>query len=199
MNLAEGNIMPMAVNDGFHGSGSHNILFRNSINGLNSTQAIQQKTVNLARGSYFHSVVGNILGDASWSAHYYDVPYPGGAWPWTGMYSLGWPTADGGIDGYIQVPWADWLKPTNQLDADVVRTLIRHGNYDYFNRAVVWADAISARNISESLFYTSKPDYFGALQWPPIGPDVNGFVSAIPAKARWDRHLSTGDASDLFN
>ena len=77
-------------------------------------------------------------------------------------------------------------------------TLLRHGNYDYFNQAAVWDPAITDHTIPASLFYSSKPSYFGALQWPPIGPDVAGLVTDIPAKARWNAYMISGNKNDLF-
>ena len=78
-------------------------------------------------------------------------------------------------------------------------TLIRHGNYDYFNKTVVWDNSIASRSIPDSLFYSSKPSFFGSLQWPPIGPDVSGLTTRIPAKARWDTYMSSGRLADLLD
>jgi hypothetical protein len=197
MNLVEGNIIPSFNNDGYHGSGSHSVLFRNNINGLCTDTAPQRKIINLCRGSYFQSIVGNIIGDSSWEPYYYDQPYPT---PRTGaLYVLGWPTADTtGLEGYTSVPWTGWTKSITVPDADVAATLIRHGNYDYYNKAVVWDSSIVSRTIPDSLLYTSKPTFFGSLQWPPIGPDVSGLVTSIPARARWIAYLSSGNLDDLF-
>jgi hypothetical protein len=41
-----------------------------------------------------------------------------------------------------------------------------------------------------SLYLTAKPDYFGAVPWPPIGPDVTGQTSDIPAKLRFEQLTS---------
>jgi hypothetical protein len=194
MNLAEGNVLPNFCNDGYHGSTSHIVMFRNHVNGQNMAQ---RKIINICRGSYYHTVVGNILGDTSWNPTYYEQPLN----PSTisAVYVLGFPTADTtGLSGYTEVPWVNWTKPTNVPDADVVGTLLRHGNYDYYNKAVVWDSNISSHTIPDSLIYTSKPSFFGTLQWPPIGPDVAGRVSPIPAQARWNAYLSSGRVSDLF-
>jgi hypothetical protein len=37
-----------------------------------------------------------------------------------------------------------------------------------------------------SLYLDRAPDSFGATPWPPIGPDVSGYVHDIPAKIRFD-------------
>jgi PKD repeat protein len=194
MNLAEGNILCNVVQDGYHGSTSHGIMFRNHLNGENMAQL---KILNLCRGSYFYSVVGNILGDSSWNPRYYEQPlnpdYD------SAIYVLGFPTADStSLGGYSSVPWNSWSKSTSVPDADVKSTLLRHGNYDYFNKTVMWDSGISSHTLPDSLVYASKPSFFGALQWPPIGPDVSGLVTTIPAKARWDAYVSSRNLADLF-
>ena len=188
MNLAEGNILANVCNDGYHGSTSHCLMFRNHLNGENMDQ---RKIVNLCRGAYYNTLVGNVLGASSLpNPTYYEAPLN----PTTdyAIYFLGFPTADStGLGGYTSVPWTNWTKPTNALDADVKATLLRHANYDYYNDATQWSDA--DHTIQNSLFYTSKPSYFGALAWPHVGPDVSGLIRDNPAKWRWDRFQVSGN------
>ena len=194
MDLYEGNIVYNVSNDGYHGSGSHHTAFRNNINGVNSNPMYSGywHMINLCRGSYYHTIVGNIIGDSSWTVENYDFPVGGSG---QGVYRLGFPNVENN-SLTPAIVWANY--DAGYPDPNVAATLLRHGNYDYFSKATVWDDTISSRTIPNSLFYSTKPDYFGALQWPPIGPDVSGLVNAIPAKARWDRYLGTGDISDLF-
>jgi PKD repeat protein len=194
MNLAEGNILCNVVQDGYHGSTSHGIMFRNHLNAENMAQP---KIVNLCRGAYYFSVVGNVLGNSSWNPRYYEQPlnpdYD------SAIYVLGFPTADStGLGGYSSVAWNSWSKSTGAPDPDVKTTLFRHGNYDYFNKSVVWDSNIASHALPASLVYPSKPGFFGTLQWPPIGPDVSGLVTNIPAKTRWQAYLSSGSLDDLF-
>jgi PKD repeat protein len=194
MNLAEGNILCNVVQDGYHGSTSHGIMFRNHLNAENMAQP---KIVNLCRGSYYYSVVGNVLGDSTWNPVYYEQPlnpnYD------SAIYVLGFPTADStSLGGYSSVAWNSWSKSTSVPDADVAKTLLRHGNYDYYNKTVVWDNNIASHTLPGSLVYTSKPDFFGTLQWPPIGPDVSGLVTNIPAKARWEAYVRSNNIDDLF-
>jgi hypothetical protein len=115
------------------------------------------------------------------------------------IYVLGFPTADStSLGGYSSVAWNSWSKSTSVPDADVAKTLLRHGNYDYYNKTVVWDNNIASHTLPSSLVYTSKPDFFGALQWPPIGPDVSGLVTNIPAKARWEAYVRSNNIDDLF-
>ncbi len=197
MNMFEGNITARWQNDGYHGSSSHTVLFRNSINGLGTLAPSARRIVDLCRGSYYHSVVGNVIGDPSWNPSEYDY-HPGDPVV-SCIYILGFPGMDSvTMDAYTSVPWAGWTKSTSTPDADVAATLLRHGNFDYYNDNVVWDDDISFRIIPDSLVYTTKPDYFGSLLWPPIGPDVSGLVNDIPAKARWEAYVISGNLDDLF-
>jgi hypothetical protein len=99
---------------------------------------------------------------------------------------------------YTTVPWDNWTKSTGVPDPDVAGTLLRHGNYDHYHQGVVWDLDIVSHVIPASLYYSSKPSFFGSLLWPPIGPDVVGLVTSIPARARWDAYNVSGDLSDLF-
>lgn len=197
MNLIEGNVLQRFQNDGYHGSTSHTLLFRNNIHGLRDGASGVRRLIDLCRGSYYHTLVGNVIGDSSWTPAYYQLPAnPASV---SGVYVLGFPGMDSiSMAAYTSVPWDNWTKSTTAPDADVAATILRHGNYDYYNRSVVWDPAISSQSIPASLVYSSKPDFFGTLQWPPIGPDVSGLVTSIPAKARWNAYLASGDVADLF-
>ena len=196
MNLFEGNIIAAFQNDGYHGSTSHGMLFRNQIHGLDPDGWTQERRlVDLCRGSYYHTVVGNVIGDASWNPNYYDLTGDPGHDDNGCIYILGYPN----MGNTHLTPETTWQNYTvSYPDRKVADTLLRHGNYDYYNKGVVWDDDISSRVIPDSLFYASKPLYFGSLQWPPIGPDVNGLVGGIPAKLRWDAYYVSGNLDDLL-
>jgi PKD repeat protein len=194
MDLWEGNMAEKWQNDGYHGSTSHQILFRNNIHGVNSFYTMERRLVDLCRGSYYHSVVGNVIGDALWSPNRYEAPVDFGHDEGF-IYVLGFPNP-GNSHLSPETDWTNWTAPLP--DAKVMATLIRHGNYDYYNHAVVWDANISSHIIPNSLIYGSKPAFFGSLQWPPIGPDVSGFVSNTPAKVRWNAYSISGNLDDLF-
>ena len=199
MNLFEGNITARFQNDGYHGSTSHQTLFRNHINGVRSdlVPTSTRRCVDLCRGSYYHTAVGNIIGDPSWTPTSYD--FNTGIPTIRCMYILGFPGMDSvSMATYTSVPWDNWTKSILVPDADVAATLLRHGNHDYFNNAAVWDGGIASHDIPDSLFYSSKPSYFGSLAWPAIGPDVIGLVQNTPAKHRWDTYVISGTLSDLF-
>src|SRR5262245_60834480 len=62
MNLWEGNVGQGFASDGYHGSASHQTLFRNWFHGLDGSVSNggNRKMVSLERGSYYHNIVGNI-------------------------------------------------------------------------------------------------------------------------------------------
>ena len=192
MSLWEGNMAEQFQADGYHGSSSHQTLFRNQIHGLNPVNTQNRKMIDLCRANYYFNVVGNVLGDSSWTPTAYEQS---GSMEGV-IYRLGYPNM--GNDDYVAaVPWPS-IYGLIYPDARVKSTLLRHGNYDYYNHATVWDPAISTRTIPDSLIYSSKPSYFGSLPWPPIGPDVPGYVSDIPAKTRWNAYAISGSLKDLF-
>ena len=70
-------------------------------------------------------------------------------------------------------------------DPNTKLTMLRHGNYDYFNNAVVWDPLIADHTIPSSLYLSAKPAFFKDLRWPAIGPDLNPMTGAIPAQKRF--------------
>jgi PKD repeat protein len=192
MCLWEGNMAEQFQNDGYHGSGSHQTLFRNWFHGLHPVWTDNRKMIDLCRAAYYHNIVGNVLGASSWTPANYEA----GVGATNTIYRFGFPNMTNESTS-PEVPWSS-AYGLSYPDARVKSTLLRHGNYDYFNKAAVWDPNISDHSLPASLLYTSKPSYFGSLQWPPIGPDVPGFVTNIPAKARWDAYQASGNKSDLF-
>jgi hypothetical protein len=88
-------------------------------------------------------------------------------------------------------------------DAKVSSTLLRWGNYDTYNKATRFnaaelpagTPAPSTQALRASYYYAAKPAWFGAVAWPPIGPDVSngtafgdasGHVHKIPAQLCWE-------------
>ena len=194
MNLFEGNVIARFQNDGYHGSTSHGLLLRNRIHGLRPEFTFERQLVDLCRGSYYHSLLGNVLGDASWTPGAYEMSgQPGHAA--SCIYQLGYPNADN-TSLAPETEFEGFRAPLP--DARVRETLLRHGNYDYFNRRTLWDENLASKDLPASLLYASKPGYFGSLPWPPIGPDVEGLAGPIPAQARWEAYGRSGDVADLF-
>ena len=198
LNLCEGNVFQNSFkDDGYFGSSSHNTLFRNFI----------RHQVTLKHFCNYYNVVGNILGGMSAPpplvrvyesevANYWDEDlYP--------IYELGFPNI-GNADytgtlgptttpAYHSLP--NTLEGCQQLDRNVKATLLRHGNFDYVNNAVIWDATISDHAIPNSLFYSSQPSWWtSGLSWPPIGPDLTPMRGRIPAQVRYEA-MSTPTAS----
>jgi hypothetical protein len=192
MCLWEGNISEQFQADGYHGSASHQTLFRNWLHGLSNLGATgNRKMISAERGSYYFNVVGNVLGDASWTNA------SGFAYSMTGepdynsaavIYRLGYPNMsnNGTQAGDVAVTWP-LISNNSYPDVTVVNTMLRHGNYDWKNRAIVWDSANSDHSIPASLFYTSKPAYFGNRPWPPFDPasPTSASITNIPAGYRY--------------
>jgi hypothetical protein len=193
MSLWEGNIGSRFQNDGYHGSCSHQTVFRNHLNGLHSSATLERQLVDLSRGSYYNVVVGNILGDSSWNpSAYAATTYADHTLGY--IYVLGWGSPDS-ADPTYDVGWENWT--ASLPDANVAATITRHANYDYYNDAVVYSDP--DHSIANSLFYASKPSFFGSLTWPPIDP-FTPTANSTPAKWRWDNYVAGGsvDVTLLF-
>jgi hypothetical protein len=190
-------------NDGYHGSTSHQVWFRNNIHGVHPGDTQHHYMMNFARASYYHSVIGNVIGNqanypvtgtAIWYADGYSVPTSNQLDSY--CYKLGWPDSDSwGLSDPTDfpAPWA-W---SDTVDTNVAATIIRHANWDNYNQAVVWNGA-DDHTIPNSLVYNTKPLFFGTLDWPAIGPDVTGYIKDIPAKNRWQDYLASGNLDDLF-
>jgi hypothetical protein len=169
MNLWEGNIAYKAEADIIHGSSSHNTIFRSQSTGWdNETITTRNNAIEIAAKNYFMNVVGSVLGTPGKSNRYEVLPgQPYDDWTDYVIWTLG---VGSGVD-----------------DPNVVTTLLRHGNYDYVNNAVVWDPSIPSHDLPDSLYLSHAPGWWcQETPWPPIGPDVSGLVNDIPAKRRFE-------------
>jgi hypothetical protein len=180
MNLWEGNVGEGFQADGYHGSVSHQTVFRNWFHGSSTNATQYRKTIDLCRASYYFNVVGNVLG-STWSTNSSASYEMTGQPSYTAqpcIYRLGYPNM--GNNSYDEGDNSIGLLGTyisSYPDTNVSFTLLRHGNYDFKNRAIIWDAGISDHTIPASLFCTDKPAYFGSLKWPPIDPANPGACS----------------------
>ncbi|HMD68499.1 MAG TPA: hypothetical protein VKF42_06415, partial [Chitinivibrionales bacterium] len=65
-------------------------------------------------------------------------------------------------------------------------TALLHGNYDFTSDSIVWDPSIADHALPASLYLSSMPAWWCGAPWPPIGPDVSGYVNDIPAKLRFE-------------
>jgi len=82
-NLVEGNIVPSLNSDGYFGSASETLIFRNWLMASNASKTIQLYVVGLNRFTRKYAMIGNLVANDSW---------PSGAYP----YSFGNPNIGNG-------------------------------------------------------------------------------------------------------
>jgi len=200
-NLWEGNEGEIFGNDGYYGSAGFGTYLRNRIWGTTSEMDYaDQCCLEFTHWSHMYTVVGNVLGTpagSSWNttgrySQIYEAS--GNSFQAPQIYRLGYP--DMGNRSYTGT--GSNPSSSTYYDTNVKATLIRHGNFDYVNQAVLWESTISNRVIPASLYLTSKPSWFGSLAFPAIGPDVTGYRQDSPASARWAAYLASGRLQDLF-
>lgn len=206
MNLWEGNIGSSFMADFIHGSSSHNVLFRNWFWGDSTGNRFDWASdgaagtlynytaFELDYDSHYYAAVGNVLG------------MPSGAL--LGPYHANWaagivaPSGCAGRQGSASNPYAygpmgcdnngGTDTPTGAQDTSVRSTAIFHGNYDYVTNGVAYWDGGSNHTLSSSLYYSSKPAFFGSCTWPAFGPDLSPITNTVPAIARYQGSSSCG-------
>src|SRR5215475_10451738 len=199
MNLYEGNIGEMWGADNFFGGTGYGTALRNYFTGFNPNFGVNGDAVWLDRLAYYYNVVGNVLGSASQSP----AAYTGCDTP--AIYRLGYPN----LGNCSTAPWDGFSPAGGYPDPKVAATLLRWGNYDYFNKATRFVTSEIPAGVTvptdqvipNSYSYSGRPAWWPtSIAWPPIGPDVaggngdtSGHVNKIPAQACWEsRNLLTG-------
>jgi hypothetical protein len=161
--------------DNIHGTSNFGTAFRNRWNGLESGKTSQTSPIIIQAANRYMNIVGNVLGALNYHTQY-ESNAPSGTNSNRAVYVLGWSS-----NGY-----------TGSLpnDTKVASTMMRWGNYDVvtgarFNAAEVpsglslYGNPVpSNTTLPPSLYLSSKPSWFGSVQWPAIGPDVSG--GAVP-------------------
>jgi hypothetical protein len=173
MNLAEGNNMPSANADVFHGRHHFNTWFRNHLDGWTANQqgVSSNSAVDLRTGSRFFNVIGNVIGHS----HFTTYQVVAGSRTDNAVFQLGPNEANDNIGS----------------DTHVNRTIMRWGNWDSVNNATRFVASEVPSTIANypnpvpgnqtlpaSLYYNTRPSWWatpwGTPAWPPIGPDVVG-------------------------
>ena len=152
-------------------------MFRNRLTGVSGSYYDELRPVVIEAYNEYYSFVGNVLGSPTRTYTRYETENYNGSDCYTGspdIYKLGY---DEGSQSVCNTAGNDPL---------VKSTLLRHGNYDYYNKAVVWDPAIPNHAIPSSFYLSSKPAFFGSLPWPAVGPDLNPMVGTIPAQVRYE-------------
>jgi hypothetical protein len=189
--LFEGNYGFNLDSDDTHGAAIYSTYFRNYAPGVRSkfVSSYDGKTIDdvaqsssngpiRAAGamaySYWFSFIGNVLG----------MPRGGGIPGWvysTSNWTNGQPTI-------WQLGW-DAFSPY-PVDANVAKTAIQDGNFDYVTNSVVWAADDTEHTLPNSLYLAQKPAFFNTgrgYTWPWVHPTGAGAqLYTLPAKARYD-------------
>jgi hypothetical protein len=176
--LFEGNESFNYDSDNTHGNAIYMTVFRNHLTGFRRDYPglDNGRTAGLNYGSWWHSFVGNVQGvSGAMSGWVYDNSGTGSdpTDPFGGPPSI-WKL------GYQAGEWEQ------SADPKVLSTVLRGGNYDYLTNSVHW-ESISSQPLPKSMYLSGKPAFFGSTPWPPIGPDVAGYVNKIPARACFDQ------------
>ena len=169
MNLIEGNVTPSIYFDFIHGSGSHNTIFRNRSAGWETNRTSNTFPIALEATNRYFNIVGNVLGKAGYHNLFEAVNIDG----------------YGGDKAIYLLGYFDTSHSLTRYDLAVSTTILRHGNYDYVTRLTQWNPTILDLNIPNSLYLSGKPIWWDSSPWPPIGPDVPGMVSPLPAQNRF--------------
>ncbi len=169
LNLWEGNIGPQVSGDFIHGSSSHQTVFRCRSAGWKEVAAYaNNNAVDLQHKHAYMTVMGCVLGTPGQSDTY-ELAYPAAA------------------PNHLKTIWRlGYGGPGGTGDRNVRATLLRHGNWDSVTNGTVWDPAIASHDLPPSLYLDRKPDWWGDLPWPPIGPDLTPMVGKIPAQLRYE-------------
>jgi hypothetical protein len=172
MELMEGNLAVKMSATSTHGNAGYLMYLRNYSSSQYAAPAIWKGATTITggvaamqfdAGDLGMTAFGNVLGAATAGTSGASDGYTSGDYP---IYRLG-------------------------SASDVSQTtFVRHGNYDHFNKSVVWDQSIANHTIPVSLYRTSRPAFFGSLAWPWAGSDLNPMVGTLPAKARSDKDYS---------
>jgi hypothetical protein len=213
-NLFEGNIGELIGADGFYGGSGLTTFARNYATGVNPNgTSIKGSPIVLKRLQYFYNMVGNVFGSTAMAPTSYQTGCGTGS-----IYEWGYPNI-GNCDLANETPDAPFAPPGGYPDPKVTASLMRWGNYDYFNASTQFNNSeipttdptfpVSippGHTIPNSYVYTSRPTWWptsgpaAGIPWPPIGPDVtggngdtSGHVNKIPAQVCWEsQNLLTG-------
>jgi hypothetical protein len=189
MNLFEGNVSGGYFQaDYYWGSSGLNTFFRNRILGKESGMSSNLKCLALDRNSLSNNVVGNVLGTSAVSWNGLDAS-PTATYPYekSYIYRLGYPMI--GNNGFA----GDGVTQTNApdtYDPRVQASLLRHGNYDYASKSLVWDLTIAEHTLSDSLYLPTVPSWWGTNRWPAIDPLATPTAAPIPAQLRYLRDMS---------
>lgn len=188
-NLVEGNFVGRFGSDGYHGSGSHTLLFRNVATATSRWTGVDHPVaIAIDRRNTYYSVIGNVLGVPGAPASMVFATDSG--WSGSAIYRLGFP--DVGNDGYDGT-----FPPTALVNGDggprdlsvdrddtALGTTLIEGNWDSVTGTRDWT--VDPEPLPDSYFLAERPAFFGSLAWPPVNPDApSADPTILPAGYRY--------------
>ena len=193
MTLWEGNMISHLQADNIWGTSSHQVLFRNwlwgdetgNFPGFDSTHPNYGfVALDISTQQHYYAAVGNVLGHPGLHATWSNATVFSADCSWNGARSQPTVYGLGCLSGY-----------SGPYDANVRNTTILHGNYDYKTNGVAFWDGGADHTLRNSMYYTSKPAFFGSCGWPAFGPDLNPVTRMLPAQARYAGTACAGIAA----
>jgi hypothetical protein len=182
MELIEGNWAPHLAADIVHGNSGWLTFYRNYASSQHRTLAAVQtdnvEAVGLEAFVINMNALGNVLGTSGLAGLIYESSIPD--WTLCGKPSI-FRLGDGAIPA-----------TSCTFDSGVKATILRHGNFDYFNNSVLWDPGISNHTLPLSLYLTQKPAFFGTQAWPFADPSRTPVLGVLPAKLRFDSGKPNG-------
>jgi hypothetical protein len=149
--------------------------------------------MNLFEGNY---VVGRVNADIVWGSSSHntffrnrntmDPTRPAAGWDYSMYKNASYYNIIGNVIGTTGFETAYSTTPVSSnktrasyaIDPSVVTTL-QHANWDIVTNGVVW-NGSDDRVLPASLYLSSKPSWWGNIQWPAIGPDVSPMYPVVP-------------------
>lgn len=182
MELLEGNQSFNAVGESFWGNSVYITMFRNHLTGtrrdvgrIGLSDKSLRKVFMLDKHSYYYNAVANVLGEKEVALQ-------------EGQERFIYEATQADLDSPVVAMWVighNSEDPNEAINPRVAETTVRHGNFDFVTRNVVWADNLP-KDLPPSLYLTKKPAFFGSNAWPWVRPEAGGITTGLPARERFD-------------
>ena len=176
--LFEGNLAFNYDSDDTWGGSLAMTVFRNHLSGRRRDypNGDNVRAAGLMFGSWWHTFVGNVLGEAGRMDGWIfedpgDGTYGHSTSRWGNRPTI-WKL------GYAGGTW------DQAPDPKVRSTVVRNGNFDYVTNTVRWDTA--PQSLPASLYLSAKPAFFGDLPWPWVDPTGTTKVATLPAHRRFE-------------
>jgi hypothetical protein len=177
-----------------------------------------RNAVEMQAYSYYHNLVGNVLGFKPGSSGVTLQPVlPSGLLPamsgTSAQTSFAYENLSATVNANAtptmwQIGNSTAAPGPDTSQPNLYQQVNRQGNFDWVTQSQIWYASYggsgttstgSPMTLPNSLYLTSKPAFFGTMTWPWVDPST-GTVYTLPAKARWDAgtpNTAVGGAAPL--